>query len=200
MGTSTALAPSLRLYLDDDMWHCLGCGQTGDVVEWVHQSEGVGWREAVRILDSGRLLANAWAASESVPARRALQQGRRLRQRRCTRRDGQSLCTASLGCSPLMATKPDGSPHFAMQWQPYEWATLSRLPPCRATMTQLPGWLRKGTTDLGLGWWSMFSTEAVPCRGRSRPGLTWRAESGPAGRSLTEHSSCRPTGWHCEFP
>ena len=35
-------SPSLQLHLDDGIWHFLGCGQTGDVVEWVCQSEGCG--------------------------------------------------------------------------------------------------------------------------------------------------------------
>jgi DNA primase len=69
-------SPSLRLYLDDGIWHCFGCGQTGDVVEWVCQSEGVGWRQAIRILDSGCALTRAWAASETSPSRRDLSSGR----------------------------------------------------------------------------------------------------------------------------
>ena len=69
-------SPSLRLYLDDGIWHCFGCGQTGDVVEWVCQSEGVGWRQAIRILDSGCALTRAWAASESSPSRRDLSSDR----------------------------------------------------------------------------------------------------------------------------
>ena len=70
-------SPSLRLYLDDGIWHCFGCGRTGDVVEWVCQSEGVGWNQAIRILDSGCALTCAWAASESPPFRRDLSSGRR---------------------------------------------------------------------------------------------------------------------------
>ena len=46
-------SPSLQLHLDDGIRHCFGCGQTGDVVERVYQSEAVGWRQAIRILDSG---------------------------------------------------------------------------------------------------------------------------------------------------
>jgi hypothetical protein len=61
---------SLQLHLDDGIWHCSGCGQTGDVVEWLCQSEAVGWRQAIRILDSGRALTRAWAAHESSPSRR----------------------------------------------------------------------------------------------------------------------------------
>lgn len=54
--------PSLRIYLDDDRWYCFGCSpRAGDVVEWVAQSEGVGWRQALDILDSRRPLTNAWA-------------------------------------------------------------------------------------------------------------------------------------------
>ncbi|MGP8180265.1 MAG: CHC2 zinc finger domain-containing protein [Acidimicrobiales bacterium] len=63
-------SPSLQLHLDDGIWHCFGCGQTGDVVEWVRQSEGVGWHQAIRILDSGCALTRAWAAHESSPSRR----------------------------------------------------------------------------------------------------------------------------------
>ena len=61
---------SLQLHLDDGIWHCLGCGQTGDVVERLWESEGVGWRTGVRILDSGCALTRARAADESSPSRR----------------------------------------------------------------------------------------------------------------------------------
>ena len=54
-------SPSLRLHLDDGIWHCYGCARTGDVVEWVCQSEGVTWPQAIAILDGGYLLTNAWA-------------------------------------------------------------------------------------------------------------------------------------------
>ena len=63
-------SPSLRLHLDDGIRHYLGCGQAGGIVEWVCQSEGVGWRQAIRILDSGRMLGRACAAHESSPSRR----------------------------------------------------------------------------------------------------------------------------------
>jgi hypothetical protein len=63
-------SPSLQLHLGDGIRHCLGCGQTGDVVERVYQSEAVGWRQAIRTLDSGRALTRAWAAHESSPSRR----------------------------------------------------------------------------------------------------------------------------------
>ena len=53
--------PSLRLHLDDGIFSCFGCGAKGDVVEWVRQTEGVDWREAIRLLDDRRPLTNAWA-------------------------------------------------------------------------------------------------------------------------------------------
>jgi hypothetical protein len=46
-------SPSLQLHLDDGIRHCFGCGQRGDVVEWVCQSKGVGRCQAIHILDSG---------------------------------------------------------------------------------------------------------------------------------------------------
>jgi hypothetical protein len=58
-------SPSLQLHLDDGIRHCRGCGQTGDVGARVCQSEAVGWRQAIRILDSGCALTRAWAAHES---------------------------------------------------------------------------------------------------------------------------------------
>lgn len=63
--------PSMRLHLDNDVWFCFGCSPRkpdgnpvgADVVQWVRQSEGVGWRDAVALLDSGRPLTNAWAGA-----------------------------------------------------------------------------------------------------------------------------------------
>ena len=52
--------PSLRLHLDDGLFSCFGCGAKGDVVEWVCRSEGVDWRAAITILNTGRSLTNAW--------------------------------------------------------------------------------------------------------------------------------------------
>jgi hypothetical protein len=63
-------SPSLQMHLDDGIWYYFGCGQTGEVVEWVCQGEAVGWRQAIRILDSGLALTLAWAAHESSPSRR----------------------------------------------------------------------------------------------------------------------------------
>lgn len=60
-------SPSLRLHLDDGIWHCFGCGARGDVVEWVRQTEGVGWAEATRLLDQGGPLKNAWPSASHEP-------------------------------------------------------------------------------------------------------------------------------------
>jgi hypothetical protein len=62
-------SPSLQLHLDDGIW-CFGCGQANGVVEWLCQSEAVGRRQAIRILDSGCALTRARAAHESSPSRR----------------------------------------------------------------------------------------------------------------------------------
>jgi DNA primase len=61
--------PSMRLHLDSDVWFCFACSPRkpdgnpvgADVIEWVRRSEGVGWREAVAVLDSGCPLTHAWA-------------------------------------------------------------------------------------------------------------------------------------------
>ncbi len=68
-------SPSLRLFLEDGIFYCFGCGVRGDVVEWVCRSEGVAWREAIAILDAGSPLANAWASGVS------LEHGRHARAR-----------------------------------------------------------------------------------------------------------------------
>ena len=63
-------SPSLQLHLDDGIRRCFDCGQTAAVVEWVCQSEGVRWHQAIRNLDSGCALTRAWAAHVSSPSRR----------------------------------------------------------------------------------------------------------------------------------
>jgi len=54
-------SPSLRLYLDDDYYCCLGCGSKGDVVQWVRDTEQVSVAGAIAALDAGGSLTNAWA-------------------------------------------------------------------------------------------------------------------------------------------
>jgi len=56
--------PSMRLFLDDGTWYCFGCSdRAGDVVQWAEQTEGVGWRQAIEILDSGKRLTDAWTST-----------------------------------------------------------------------------------------------------------------------------------------
>jgi DNA primase len=64
--------PSLRLYLEDGTWYCFACSnRAGDVVQWVEQTEQVGWRQAIEILDSRRPLTNSWArVTNAHPYRR----------------------------------------------------------------------------------------------------------------------------------
>jgi DNA primase len=65
--------PSLRLHLDDGIFSCFGCGAKGDVVEWVRQTEGVDWREAIRLLEARRPLTNAWADNAMTAGERPRQ-------------------------------------------------------------------------------------------------------------------------------
>ena len=61
--------PSLRLDLAGGKWWCFACSpedvdgtpRAGDVIDWVRRTEGVDWRAAIGILDSGVRLRNAWA-------------------------------------------------------------------------------------------------------------------------------------------
>jgi DNA primase len=55
--------PSMRLYLDDDRYYCFGCGAKGDLVQWVRDAEALSVADAIKVLDSGRPIANAWAGN-----------------------------------------------------------------------------------------------------------------------------------------
>lgn len=59
-------SPSLRLYLADDFYCCLGCGSRGDVVQWVCDTEQVSVAAAIASLDAGGSLTNAWAGLTPV--------------------------------------------------------------------------------------------------------------------------------------
>jgi DNA primase len=48
--------PSMVLHLDTDRYHCFGCECSGDVIQWVRDLEGATPAEAVRVLDSGRVI------------------------------------------------------------------------------------------------------------------------------------------------
>ncbi|RLA04184.1 MAG: DNA primase, partial [Gammaproteobacteria bacterium] len=53
--------PSLVVTPDKNLFHCLGCGAAGSVIDWVMQTEGVSFRHAVELLREG---ASSLAASD----------------------------------------------------------------------------------------------------------------------------------------
>jgi len=53
--------PSLVISPGKNLFHCLGCGAAGSVVDWVMKTEGVSFRHAVEILREG---ASSLAASD----------------------------------------------------------------------------------------------------------------------------------------
>jgi len=53
--------PSLVVSPDKNLFHCLGCGAAGSVVDWVMQTEGVSFRHAVELLREG---SSSLAASD----------------------------------------------------------------------------------------------------------------------------------------
>ena len=46
--------PSMLLHLDQDRYHCFGCGATGDVVQWVRDIYGVDTPTVLAMLDADR--------------------------------------------------------------------------------------------------------------------------------------------------
>ena len=43
-------SPSLRIYPDQNRWHCFGCSAGGTVIDWQMQMDGVGFRQAIQSL------------------------------------------------------------------------------------------------------------------------------------------------------
>lgn len=50
--------PSMKIYPQDNTFHCFGCGAHGDVITFVMKIDGIGFREACKKL-SGEDLTNA---------------------------------------------------------------------------------------------------------------------------------------------
>lgn len=109
--------PSMRLHLSDGIFHCFGCGATGDVVQWVRCAEGVGVREAIALLDSGERLANAW---ESL--------GRRTVAGQCATRTGSISAARPAGLpeTPDPVRTPPERVYAALQaaWEYYTFRPL----------------------------------------------------------------------------
>lgn len=47
--------PSFTIYADDQRWHCFGCGEGGDVLDFVCKLHGVGLRDAAGMLTGSNL-------------------------------------------------------------------------------------------------------------------------------------------------
>lgn len=44
-------SPSLKLYPEQDTWHCFGCGKGGTVIDFVMEMERCSFWEAIKLLD-----------------------------------------------------------------------------------------------------------------------------------------------------
>lgn len=64
--------PSLMISPEKNLYHCLGCGAKGSVIDWVMQLEKVGFRKAVEILQASSstfpLAANLETSAKPKPA------------------------------------------------------------------------------------------------------------------------------------
>lgn len=62
-------SPSFTIFAGGERFHCFGCGASGDVLDFVQKSHGVGLREAAEILGGGSLpvpdrLVSPWPSTE----------------------------------------------------------------------------------------------------------------------------------------
>ncbi|MCC6744549.1 MAG: hypothetical protein IT175_11870 [Acidobacteria bacterium] len=58
--------PSLVISEAKGLWHCFGCGRAGNAFQWVMETRGVGFREAVVELMAG--IGTAQADSSPAPS------------------------------------------------------------------------------------------------------------------------------------
>ena len=59
--------PSLVISPKKNLWHCLGaCAAGGTAIDWVMRAEGVSFRHAVELLNSGPAFAEATAGKQVV--------------------------------------------------------------------------------------------------------------------------------------
>ena len=42
--------PSLKIYADQNTWHCFGCARGGSVIDWIMHAEGLGFSESLNWL------------------------------------------------------------------------------------------------------------------------------------------------------
>ena len=91
--------PSMRLFLDDDHFYCFGCHARGDVIQWVRSTNSLSVRDAIRLLDSGQPILNAWVArsdAEWRPRRSGPSDG--PDQGRTPRHEVLAVLEAAWGC------------------------------------------------------------------------------------------------------
>jgi DNA primase len=61
--------PNLHVYPASDSWYCYRCAVGGDAISFVERIAGVGFRQAVRLLDGGTSLALVPRRPAAVPVR-----------------------------------------------------------------------------------------------------------------------------------
>src|SRR5690606_4704053 len=80
--------PSFSVYPETQSFHCFGCGASGDVIDFVRRSEGIGFREALDRLGNG-------STEDRMPARAPREPSKRAARRRLSLDDRLTLAAAA---------------------------------------------------------------------------------------------------------
>lgn len=78
-GDNTA---SLKVYDDQNTWHCYGCGQGGDIIDFVRLADGLSFRDACKAISGEELSREKKYRIDRVKMKREAERIRREKKER----------------------------------------------------------------------------------------------------------------------
>lgn len=88
-GDNTA---SFRVYDDQNTWWCYGCGEGGDIIDFVRRIDGLSFPEACKAISGEDLSKTSQFRVNKVKMKREAQKVKEERKRAETRKLGAKIC------------------------------------------------------------------------------------------------------------
>lgn len=84
--------PSLKIYDDQNSWHCYGCGEGGDVIDFVMKIDGLSFKEACKAISGENLSKSSRFRVNQAKLKREARTIKEKRKRAKINKLGAEIC------------------------------------------------------------------------------------------------------------
>lgn len=84
--------PSMKVYVNQNTWHCYGCGEGGDIIDFVMKVDGLSFRDACRAISGEELSRESKRNIDRAKLKREAERIREAKKRKAILDLADKIC------------------------------------------------------------------------------------------------------------